>query len=55
VRRGKTGDEALRQLAEWWQTVPKSHIHQRSPETREQVEFIRNWGKYENSAKAQSE
>ena len=55
VRRGKTGDEALRQLAEWWQTVPKSHIHQRSPETREQVEFIRNWGKYENSAKAQGE
>ena len=48
VRRGKTGEEALRQLAEWWQTVPKSHIHQRSPETRDQAEFIRNWAKHEN-------
>jgi len=48
VRRGKTGEEALRQLAMWWQTVPKSQIHQRSPETREQAEFIRNWAKYEN-------
>lgn len=47
VRQGKTGEEALRQLAEWWQTVPKSRIHQRSPETREQAEFIRNWSKHE--------
>jgi len=42
-----TGDEALRQLAEWWQTVPKSQIHQRSPETHEQVQFIRNWSRHE--------
>ncbi len=48
VRRGLTGEEALLQLAEWWQTVPKSRIHQHSPETRDQVEFIRNWAKYEN-------
>ena len=47
VRRGKTGEEALRQLAEWWQGVPKSQIHQRSPETREQVEFVRNWSEHE--------
>jgi len=47
VRRGKTGAEALSQLAEWWQTVPKSRIHGHSPETREQVEFIRNWAKHE--------
>jgi predicted protein tyrosine phosphatase len=51
VRRGKTGDEALRQLAEWWQTVPKSRIHQRSPETREQAEFIRNWVNHEKKLK----
>jgi hypothetical protein len=51
VRRGKTGDEALRQLVEWWENVPKSRIHQQSPETPEQVEFIRNWAKYENSPK----
>ena len=47
VRRGKSGEEALSQLADWWQTVPKSRIHQHSPETREQVEFIRNWSRYE--------
>ena len=47
VRHGKSGDEALAQLAGWWQTVPKSRLHQHSPETREQVEFIRNWSGYE--------
>jgi len=55
VRRGKTGEEALRQLAEWWQTVPKSHIHVRSPETHEQVEFIRNWGNHEGNLPASGE
>jgi len=49
VRRGKTGEQALRQLAEWWQTVPKSLIHTRSPETREQAEFIRNWSQHEHT------
>lgn len=53
VRRGKTGEEALRQLAEWWRTVPKSRVHQRSPETRDQAEFIRNWKKYENGPQTQ--
>jgi hypothetical protein len=51
VRRGKTGKEALRQLAKWWQKVPKSQIHQRSPETREQADFILNWAKYEDRPK----
>lgn len=55
VRRGRTGEEALRQLAEWWQTVPKSQIHQRSPETFEQVQFIRNWGQYEAKHGTKSE
>ena len=55
VRRGKTGEEALRQLAEWWQNVPKSHIHKRSPETREQAEFVRNWAEHENNPKTQGE
>ena len=53
VRHGKTGEEALHQVAEWWQTVPKSHIHQRSPETREQADFVHNWAKYENEPKQQ--
>ena len=43
VRRGKTGEEALSQLAEWWKSVPKSFYHSHSPETFEQMEFIRNW------------
>ena len=47
VRRGRSGNEALKQLAAWWRSVPKSHIHTRSPETLEQVEFIRNWAQYE--------
>jgi rhodanese/phosphatase family protein len=55
VRRGRSGPEALQQLAEWWQTVPKSHIHQRSPETREQAEFIRTWSEHENKPGTQTE
>ena len=55
VRRGKTGAEALHQLAEWWQTVPKSRFHPRSPETREQAEFIRNWANHENRPKIHGE
>lgn len=47
VRRGMRGEEALRQLAEWWQTVPKSRIHRRSPETFEQAQFIRDWEQFE--------
>ena len=49
VRRGRTGEEALHQLAEWWKTVPKSYLHSRSPETQEQVNFIRNWTNYERN------
>lgn len=48
VRRGRTGKEALQQLAEWWQAVPKSQIHARSPETHEQAEFVLNWAGYED-------
>ena len=55
VRRGKTGEEALRQLADWWQTVPKSRIHQHSPETYEQTQFIVNWEKYEKKRSSRDE
>ena len=48
VRGGKTGEEALRQLAEWWKSVPKSFYHQYSPETYEQMDFIRNWAEHDN-------
>ena len=43
VRHGKTQEEALAQLADWWQHVPKHILHPRSPETDEQVQFIRDW------------
>ncbi|MBI4760702.1 MAG: protein-tyrosine phosphatase family protein [Chloroflexota bacterium] len=51
VRRGMSGEEALRQVAEWWQTVPKSRIHQRSPETQEQAQFVRDWARFERQSK----
>lgn len=43
VRHGMTGRQALHQIAEWWQDVPKSKHHTRSPETNEQVLFILDW------------
>jgi hypothetical protein len=43
VRHGLTGDQALDQLAEWWQNVPKRRFYSRSPETESQRDFIRNW------------
>jgi len=43
VRHGATGREALRQLSDWWQNVPKSAYHPRSPETDEQVDYILSW------------
>ena len=43
VRRGHTGQAALDQLAEWWQNVPKRRFWPRTPETDEQINFIRNW------------
>ena len=48
VRRGKTGEEALSQLAGWWKSVPKSSYHLHTPETYEQMEFIRNWAEHDN-------
>jgi hypothetical protein len=49
VRRGRTAKEALNQLGEWWKKVPKSHYHLHSPETQEQVDFIRNWAEHERN------
>ena len=43
VRHGLTGDEALAQIAEWWSGVEKADRIPRSPETREQREYIRGW------------
>jgi protein-tyrosine phosphatase len=43
ARHGRTGEQAVAQLAEWWQLVPKRQIYSRSPETDEQVQFILSW------------
>lgn len=42
-RHGRSGKEAIDQLAEWWQQVPKHTVYSRSPETDAQVRFILNW------------
>jgi predicted protein tyrosine phosphatase len=43
ARHGLTGEEALHQLASWWQYMPKSTRFPHSPETVQQEQFIRNW------------
>ena len=43
VNHGRTGDEALAQIAEWWQGMEKTNLHPRSPETTEQREYVRQW------------
>jgi len=44
VRRGMTGEQALAQIAHWWRGVAKSWLHPRSPQTEEQIAYVRNWG-----------
>ncbi len=43
VRHGRSGEESLHQLAEWWKRVPKSAYHPYSPETQAQMNFVLNW------------
>jgi hypothetical protein len=43
VRHGKTGQQALDQIAGWWQDVPKRLFYPRSPQTDAQVQFILDW------------
>lgn len=43
VRHGLSGDEALAQIAEWWQGVEKVVRSPRSPETDAQVAMIQDW------------
>ena len=50
VRKGKTGEEALGQLSAWWRGVPKSRYHLHSPETLEQMEFIRTWAEHDHKS-----
>lgn len=48
VRQGKPAEEALDLLSAWWRDVPKSQYHPRSPETEEQVNFIRTWAEQDD-------
>ena len=43
VQNGRTGDEALAQVAEWWQGVEKAWRRPESPETPEQCDYVRYW------------
>lgn len=52
VRHGKTGEQALDQLSAWWREVPKSRYHPQSPETREQVNFVRRWKEHDAKRRA---
>ena len=47
VRRGLTGEEALKQLAESWKVMEKRPRAPRSPETDEQREFVLEWQRHE--------
>lgn len=43
VRRGMSGTEALEQIGKWWATTAKRLFYPRSPQTPEQIAFVRNW------------
>ena len=43
VRHGMTGDEALAQIAQWWQGMDKRYRHPRSPQTTQQRRYVRSW------------
>jgi hypothetical protein len=51
IRHGLSGEQALAQLAEWWQNVPKSHYYPDSPETDEQAQFILDWEEVERPSR----
>ena len=43
VRHGHSGEEALHEIADRWQRMEKAYRIPRSPETREQCDYVRNW------------
>jgi len=50
VRHGLTGDAALAQIAQWWQSVEKVVRSPRSPETDAQVRMIEEWAAEKSSS-----
>ena len=43
VRKGRTGEGALLELAGFWRTVEKRHKRPESPETDSQKDYVRDW------------
>ena len=43
VRHGRSGEQALSELAERYRTAAQSARYSHSPENEDQVEYIRNW------------
>jgi protein tyrosine/serine phosphatase len=43
IRHGKPNEEAVAQVDQLYKTRPANIRHPRSPETDEQIEFVRNW------------
>jgi hypothetical protein len=43
VRHGRSGPQALRDLSRLWQGTEKSKVRPHTPETAEQVRFVRHW------------
>lgn len=52
VRHGMSGDAALQQIGQWWQTMEKKHRRPRSPETSAQRDFVRHWHERPDQPKA---
>ena len=48
-RHGRSPDEALKELARFWQNVAKRHRQPRSPETDEQIAWVRSWPTMSNT------
>ena len=48
-RHGRGPDEALQELARLWQNMAKRHRQPRSPETDEQIAWVRNWSMIANT------
>lgn len=44
VRHGRSGDQALAEVAERYRSAAQSRLHPRSPETEAQAAFVRAWG-----------
>ena len=43
VRHGSTGEQALHQINDRWQGMEKARRIPSSPETHDQIEYVRNW------------